>query len=43
MDFIDPHRHDLADAAPEWSALARYAEITLTGYVGCSPSSHNSR
>lgn len=26
MDIIDPHRHDLADAAPKWSALARYAD-----------------
>ena len=26
MDVIDPHRHDLADAAPKWSALARYAQ-----------------
>lgn len=26
MDIIDPHRHDLADAAPKWSALARYAQ-----------------
>jgi type III restriction enzyme len=25
MDVIDPHRHDLADAAPKWAALARYA------------------
>ena len=25
LDIIDPHRHDLADAAPKWSALARYA------------------
>lgn len=25
MDIIDPHWHDLADAAPKWSALARYA------------------
>jgi len=25
MDILDPHRHDLADAAPKWSALARYA------------------
>ncbi|MEV3923506.1 hypothetical protein [Actinomadura coerulea] len=26
MDIIDPHRHDLADAAPKWSALARYTQ-----------------
>ena len=26
VDVIDPHRHDLADAAPKWSALARYAQ-----------------
>lgn len=26
MDILDPHRHDLADAAPKWSALARYAQ-----------------
>ncbi|MEP9384603.1 DEAD/DEAH box helicase [Nocardioides cheoyonin] len=26
MDIVDPHRHDLADAAPKWSALARYAQ-----------------
>jgi type III restriction enzyme len=25
MDILDPHRHDLADAAPKWSALAGYA------------------
>lgn len=25
LDIIDPHRHDLADAAPKWAALARYA------------------
>ncbi|MFG3645101.1 DEAD/DEAH box helicase [Micromonospora sp. NPDC047762] len=25
IDIIDPHRHDLADAAPKWEALARYA------------------
>lgn len=25
MDIVDPHRHDLADAAPKWAALARYA------------------
>lgn len=25
MDIIDPHRHDLADAAPKWSALAKYS------------------
>lgn len=26
MDVIDPHRHDLADAAPKWAALAQYAQ-----------------
>jgi len=26
MDIIDPHRHDLADAAPKWASLARYAQ-----------------
>jgi type III restriction enzyme len=26
MDIIDPHRHDLADAAPKWSGLASYAQ-----------------
>jgi type III restriction enzyme len=25
MDVVDPHRHDLADAAPKWSSLAQYA------------------
>ncbi len=25
LDVIDPHRHDLADAAPKWAALAKYA------------------
>ena len=25
IDIVDPHRHDLTDAAPKWSALARYA------------------
>lgn len=25
LDILDPHRHDLADAAPKWSALAKYA------------------
>jgi type III restriction enzyme len=25
MDIVDPHRHDLADAGPKWSALAKYA------------------
>lgn len=25
LDIIDPHRHDLNDAAAKWSALARYA------------------
>lgn len=25
LDIVDPHRHDLADAGPKWSALARYA------------------
>lgn len=25
LDVIDPHRHDLADAAPKWSGLSRYA------------------
>lgn len=24
LDIVDPHRHDSADAAPKWSALARY-------------------
>ena len=26
IDIVDPHRHDLNDAAPKWSALARYAQ-----------------
>lgn len=26
MDIIDPHRHDIADTAPKWSALAAYAQ-----------------
>ncbi|MCB0909333.1 MAG: DEAD/DEAH box helicase family protein [Nocardioidaceae bacterium] len=26
IDIVDPHRHDLSDAAPKWSALARYAQ-----------------
>jgi type III restriction enzyme len=25
LDIIDPHRHDLVDAAPKWASLARYA------------------
>lgn len=25
LDIIDPHRHDLVDAAPKWAALATYA------------------
>jgi type III restriction enzyme len=25
LDIVDPHRHDLADTAPKWSSLARYA------------------
>lgn len=25
VDIIDPHRHDLADSAPKWAALAQYA------------------
>jgi len=25
LDVIDPHRHDLVDAAPKWAALAKYA------------------
>jgi type III restriction enzyme len=26
MDIVDPHRHDTADAAPKWAALANYAD-----------------
>lgn len=26
MDIVDPHRHDLADTAAKWSALAQYAQ-----------------
>lgn len=26
IDIVDPHRHDAADAAPKWSALAQYAK-----------------
>lgn len=26
LDIVDPHRHDLADTAPKWAALARYAQ-----------------
>lgn len=26
MDIVDPHRHDLADTAAKWAALARYAQ-----------------
>ncbi|MDP3950093.1 DEAD/DEAH box helicase [Microbacterium sp.] len=26
IDVVDPHRHDLSDAAPKWSALAQYAQ-----------------
>lgn len=26
VDIVDPHRHDGADTAPKWAALARYAE-----------------
>lgn len=25
IDIVDPHRHDAADAAPKWAALAKYA------------------
>lgn len=25
IDIVDPHRHDLVDAAPKWAALANYA------------------
>lgn len=25
LDIIDPHRHDLVDAAPKWAALSQYA------------------
>jgi type III restriction enzyme len=25
LDIVDPHRHDLADTAPKWQALANYA------------------
>jgi type III restriction enzyme len=25
LDIVDPHRHDLADTAPKWAALATYA------------------
>lgn len=25
LDIVDPHRHDLADTAPKWAALSRYA------------------
>lgn len=25
IDIVDPHRHDLVDAAPKWEALANYA------------------
>jgi type III restriction enzyme len=25
VDIVDPHRHDAADAAPKWAALAKYA------------------
>ncbi|TLG09442.1 phosphate ABC transporter permease [Nocardia cyriacigeorgica] len=26
MDIVDPHRHDLADTAAKWAALAKYAQ-----------------